>query len=408
MTAVSPTTIAPPEPDLTPDEMLRRAQSMRSVLRERQAECESLGRLPESTNKEFVTAGFYRILQPRRFGGYEFDVPAFVRVMSEVARGCPSSGWVLALTSGHTQTMAYMSEQAQAEAYASAGEFRAPFVASPSFMAKPCDGGYTLTGGWDYSSGCDIATHFLGHVLMPPAEQGAMPTVSVALIARGDFTIVDNWDVVGMRGTGSRRVVVDNVFVPAHRVAPSPLFATEAPLPCIHPNPMYRGRVLALLMMELSAVAVGIGYAALDACEDIMRNKRVNTPLSSLRFEDATYQQIFGRAAALLMTARAALYRIAEDYVALCRRQADGGEPFSDTENQGMFLVEQQIVRLAGEAVDAVFRTGGSSAGRSAEPLQRYMRDMTFLRTHMGLQHELSERGYAKLHFGLKTEGPFG
>lgn len=139
-----------------------------------------------------------------------------------------------------------------------------------------------------------------------------------------------------------------------------------------------------------------------------MRNKRVNTPLSPLRFEDATFQQIFGRAAALLMTARAALYQIAEDYMTLCRRQAGGGEPFSDTENQGLFLIEQQIVRLAGDAVDTVFRTGGSSAGKSAEPMQRYMRDMTFLRTHMGLQHELSERGYAKLHFGLKADGPFG
>jgi 3-hydroxy-9,10-secoandrosta-1,3,5(10)-triene-9,17-dione monooxygenase len=387
--------------------MLQRAIAMRPVLRERQAECEALGCLPESTNTDFIKAGFYRILQPRRFGGYEFDVPAFVRVMSEVARGCPSSGWVLALTSGHTQTMAYMSEQAQADAYGADGEFRAPFVATPSFMAKPVDGGYALTGGWDYSSGCDIATHFLGHVLVPPAEQGALPGVSIMMIDRADFTIVDNWDVVGMRGTGSRRVVVEDVFVPAHRAAPSPLFAKDV-LPCMHANPMYRGRVLALLMMELAAVAVGIGYAALDATEEVMRRKRVNTPLSTLRFEDPTFQQIFGHAAALLMTAQAALYQIAEDYMTFCRRQAGGGEPFSDTENQGLFLIEQQIVRLAGEAVDLLFRTGGSSAGKSAEPMQRYMRDMTFLRTHMGLQHELYERGYARLHFGLPAEGPMG
>ena len=135
MTAVSQTTIAPPEPDLTPEEMLRRAIEMRPVLRERQAECESLGCLPESTNSEFVKAGFYRILQPRRFGGYEFDIPTFVRVMSAVARGCPSSGWVLALTSGHTHTMSYMSEQAQVEAYASDGEFRAPFTVHPRLMS---------------------------------------------------------------------------------------------------------------------------------------------------------------------------------------------------------------------------------------------------------------------------------
>jgi 3-hydroxy-9,10-secoandrosta-1,3,5(10)-triene-9,17-dione monooxygenase len=157
--------------------------------------------------------------------------------------------------------------------------------------------------------------------------------------------------------------------------------------------------------MELAAVAVGIGDAALDTCEDIMRKKRVNTPLSPLRLEDPTFQQIFGHAAALLMTARAALLQIAEDYMTFCRRQSAGGEAFSDQENQGLFLIEQQIVRLAGEAVDLIFRTGGSSSGKSAEPLQRYMRDMTFLRTHMGLQSELYERGYARLHFGLPAEG---
>src|SRR5579862_8593717 len=86
-----------PETDLTPPEMLRRAESMRTVLRDRQALCEELGRLPEETNRDFLEAGFYRILQPRCFGGYEFNLTDFIRVMMEVARGCPESGWVLAL-----------------------------------------------------------------------------------------------------------------------------------------------------------------------------------------------------------------------------------------------------------------------------------------------------------------------
>ena len=82
----------PPEPDLTPEEMLRRDEAMRPVLRERQALCERLGRLPEETNQDFLRAGFYRVVQPRCFGGYEFTLPDFIRVMMEVARGCPESG----------------------------------------------------------------------------------------------------------------------------------------------------------------------------------------------------------------------------------------------------------------------------------------------------------------------------
>lgn len=404
MTSAPATMIAPPEPDLTPVEMLHRAQAMRPVLRERQAECEALGRLPDSTNAEFVKAGFYRILQPRRFGGYEFDLPAFVAVMTEIARGCPSSGWVLALTSGHPYLASYLSEEAQRDAYSNDGEFRAPGVFMPGAVATPREGGYVLNGGWDYSSGCDIATHFLGNAMIPSEQPGEMPALLFVLIDRKDFSIVDNWDVVGMRGTGSRRVVVKDVFVPEHRVAPSPFFTSEVLL-CTHANPMYRGGVTGLLMMELASVGLGIGLAAMDAYDDILRTKRVLSPISPLRFEDITFQQHFSRASALLLTAEAALRQIAQDYMRFARRQADGGEKFSDLVNQGLLLAEQEIVRLAAEAVEILFRTGGSSAGKASAPLQRYMRDMTFMRTHLGLQHDRAGVRYAKLHFGLPVEG---
>src|SRR3954454_24058772 len=103
-----------PEPDLSPSDVIRRASDMIPVLRQSQAECESLGRMPQATNDEFVSAGFYRILQPRRCGGCEFGLPTFARAMIEVARGCPSSGWVLALTAGHAIMLSsFFSDEAQ-------------------------------------------------------------------------------------------------------------------------------------------------------------------------------------------------------------------------------------------------------------------------------------------------------
>lgn len=82
--------------------MLDRARALRTKLRERQSVAESLGRLPDETNQDFLDAGFYRIVQPRCFGGYEFSITDFIEIMIEISRGCPESGWVLALTSGHT------------------------------------------------------------------------------------------------------------------------------------------------------------------------------------------------------------------------------------------------------------------------------------------------------------------
>src|SRR5262249_44512961 len=109
-TSLSPT-IAPPEPELTPAELLARAEALRPALRERQAATEATGRLLDETHAAFVEAGFYRTLQPRRFGGYEFPLRDFVRVMSAVSRGCPSSGWVLALTAGHPHLLGHFSER---------------------------------------------------------------------------------------------------------------------------------------------------------------------------------------------------------------------------------------------------------------------------------------------------------
>jgi 3-hydroxy-9,10-secoandrosta-1,3,5(10)-triene-9,17-dione monooxygenase len=88
--------VAQPEPGLTPKELVARADSMRATLRERQALCEELGRLPPATNDDFVKAGLYRTLQPQHFGGYEFDLPTFVKIIMAVSRGCTESGWVLA------------------------------------------------------------------------------------------------------------------------------------------------------------------------------------------------------------------------------------------------------------------------------------------------------------------------
>src|SRR2546423_1149069 len=108
---------------MTREQLVERARGMVETLRARQAECEALGRLLESTNDEFLDAGFYRILQPRRFGGYEYDLGTFARVMMEISRGCPSSGWVLALTGGHAIMLsAFFPEQAQVDVYGASGD----------------------------------------------------------------------------------------------------------------------------------------------------------------------------------------------------------------------------------------------------------------------------------------------
>jgi len=144
------------------DELVARAAAMRDTVGERQAQCEAEGRLPDETNREYVEAGFFRVLQPRRFGGFELGLETFLRIAIELSRGCPSSGWVYALTAGHAHTVTMWPEQGQVDPFGD-GEFRCPFSNLPA-RAVRADGGYRVDGWWDYGSGCDIATHFIGGV----------------------------------------------------------------------------------------------------------------------------------------------------------------------------------------------------------------------------------------------------
>jgi 3-hydroxy-9,10-secoandrosta-1,3,5(10)-triene-9,17-dione monooxygenase len=395
-----------PEPELTPARMIQRAQEMIPALRAQQAECEALGRLPDGTNAAFVDAGFYRILQPRRFGGYEFDLSTFARVMMEVARGCPSSGWVLALTAGHAIMLsAFFSEQAQIDVYGPDGEFRGPSRTPPRVTARPVEGGYVLNGDWDYVSGCDIATHVIGGIRVDNDAR-------VAVIDRSDFTIVDDWHVIGMRGTGSRRVAVEDVFVPTFRTIPPPRDAfnsRNAPGRHVHRNPMYvAGRLTSVLFEEMAAVAVGLARGALDVYERELCSSRLSLPPYSLRSEVAEYQRHFGEAWALIQVAEATALKAADDYMEFARQDAEEGIEFSDERDLQLQLLEQYATKIAGDAVDLMFRTSGTHAAQSDSMLQRYFRDMAVIKTHTAAQTDRGAESFGRVHYtgsGLPQPG---
>jgi 3-hydroxy-9,10-secoandrosta-1,3,5(10)-triene-9,17-dione monooxygenase len=157
--AAAPVTIPVPEPDLTPREIVARATAMRPALLEQQAATEERTFYSEETHREFTEAGFYRILQPRRFGGYEFDLPTYFRVVMELTRGCPSSGWCFCLAGAHVlQVSSMYSEEAQQEFFGPDGHFACASFGFPVGVAEEKDGGYILDGTWPYASGIPYST----------------------------------------------------------------------------------------------------------------------------------------------------------------------------------------------------------------------------------------------------------
>lgn len=395
--------VAVPEPGLTAQEMLKRAEALRPQLRQRQQATEEAGNISGETNAELVDAGFFRIVQPRMFGGYEFDMPTYVNVMMEIARGCPETGWVLALTSGHMFQLATFPIEGLRSVFGEHGEVRAPEVTAPPGQAVAVDGGYRVTGAWDYASGSAHATHIIVVVGITDDPQRRL---IMAIVDRDDFTIENNWNVFGMQGTGSDRVIIKDVFVPAART--KPLFMAtdgqrELPDRDLFDNPLYFGPYRTFVVGESSSVLVGAAEGALDCYEDVFRN-RTMFPVGVCRSELAEYQFNFGRCRSLIDTAKAALIQTAHQYMHVAEAIYNE-EPIDPEAERRMCLVQLEAIELAWQAVAIMFRTAGSSHAHNAAPLGRYWRNISVLRGHLAHQSDTSAINYGRVHFGLPPVG---
>ena len=382
--------IAAPEPDLTPEEMVARASKMIPILRARQVECEASGNVSEDINNELIRAGLYRIVQPRRFGGYEFDIPTFYRVMMEISRGCSETGWVLSLTAGHPIILAFFSEEGQRDVYGAAGEFRCPAGFNPPGVAVPVEGGYRITGSWVSASGIDLSTHFVTMATVQSAISHSVPAILI-MLDRNQFSTLDDWHVMGMQGTGSKSVVVKDLFVPAKRTAALKahglLTNVTLPGPRIYENPMYFGRIGAFLVGEGAAVAVGAARGALDLFEELLHTKRSQMPPYAERDKDPEYHYHYGRALSLIVTAEAALIRQGEEYMDSVRADAEGRAEFDLALEQRLSLIGLQSINLAWEALELIFRTAGTTASvRHGQPIGQFFRNIAAIRTHPILQ----------------------
>ena len=395
--------IAPPEPTLTPDEMVARAAALRPLLREKQAECERLGHVPPDVNEKLIAAGFYRTVQPRRFGGYEFDVPTFYRVMMELSRGCVETGWVVALTSGHPLLFANFPEQAQREAFGKNGDFRAPAAFGPIGTATPVDGGYRIDAAPDSASGIDGSTHFIGMASVKAEGAGAPGPMIQFILPRDQYEIIDNWQVMGMRGTGSKRVAIKDVFVPKHLTMAGAGTGVRSAEPAarsagrMYTNPMYAGRIGNFLIGESTSVAVGGARGALDIYEEILKTKKGGFPPTTVLAENPEYQAHYGKALALVSTAEAAFIRAGEEFMEYAREEAAGGAPFDAEKDQRLTIIENKCIAMAWEAVDLIYKTAGTSASaKQGTLLGRLFRNMAVMNTHPALQLDRSALAAAR------------
>ncbi|OZM81348.1 acyl-CoA dehydrogenase family protein [Pseudonocardia sp. MH-G8] len=407
----TPTAVPVPEPDLTPEAMIARAVAMREELIEEAPAGEERGGYSARLHERFTEAGFYRALQPRRYGGYELGLDTFFRLITELSHGDPGTGWSVCLASDHIFHIAsFFSEQAQEELFGTDGHFCAPHRAAPTGTADPVPGGYRVSGTWDYCSGITHATHFIATAMGPARGTDGPPVPLACVLPRGDYTVLDDWGggaTLGLQGTGSNSVRVDDVFVPEHLAEHYDWkgFAMPdggTPGYRLHRNPMYLGRSLTIYYGGLAAPVVGAARAALDEYEHMLRTRQTTVPPKVLRCESPDYQRWFGEAQSLADSALAVLVASGAGYLAAGREWERTGS-FGIAEDVRYRGMAQQAALLAAAAVDRLFTTGGTGASKRGSRLQRCFRDVAMYRTHIGAQADLHYTANARVHFGLPT-----
>jgi 3-hydroxy-9,10-secoandrosta-1,3,5(10)-triene-9,17-dione monooxygenase len=374
----------PPEPELTPAELIARAVALRPRLVEEQAACEERTYYSDELHEEFLRAGFYRIYVPRRFGGYEFDVPTFARLLIEVARGCVNTAWCMGLASAHAlQVASWWEERAQTEIFGD-GDFRCASVAAPIGPATPMDDGYELNGRVAYCSGIPFSTHYMGQAVLPGEDEHGLQRMLLFVAPESAWTMLDDWgDLLGMKGSGSQSITFEAAHIPSHwgledtRMVDVDV-SDGTPGLRLHGNPMYGGRAFGCFAITLGAIMVGAAYNALDEYESMLETKLTPLPPMIPRKLDPDYQRWYGRALAKISTAEAAVVNAAEQHMALCERFVETGEPYTYGDDQRIGSIAREVMIQAWETVQSdLFRTAGSSAGGKGQRLERIYRDMS-------------------------------
>ena len=183
------------------------------TFRDRADDAERLRVVPEASIKELEETGFFRLLQPKRFDGFEADPIDFYTAVRDIASACGSTGWVSSVVGVHPWQVALFADEAQQAVWGEDTSTRLSSSYAPTGKATVTDGGFTLSGKWSFSSGCDHCSWvLLGGLVFN--EDGNVVDFRTFMVPREKYQIVDVWNVVGLRGTGSNDIVVDEVFIP--------------------------------------------------------------------------------------------------------------------------------------------------------------------------------------------------
>jgi 3-hydroxy-9,10-secoandrosta-1,3,5(10)-triene-9,17-dione monooxygenase len=382
------------------NQVLDRVRELLPGISERAAWTDEHRVVPEQTMSELVDAGVFRMLQPKRYGGEELNPVRFYEVVRAVSAVCGSTGWVTAVVGVHPWQVGLFPEQAQDEVWGAGPDVLVSSSYAPIGRLTRVEGGYRMSGRWSFSSGCDHAQWaLLGGLVVE--EAGRPVDFLSVLVPRSDYRIVDVWDTIGLRGTGSNDVVVEDVFVPGHRVLRNYDQAhLRGPGQSVNTGPLYRLPFGAVFTTTITAPVVGAAQGCFESYVKSMRD-RVRLSLGGGRFAEDQFAQVaVARAASEIDAAVLQLDRnIDELYACASRGEEIPMELRLRTRRDQVRGTERAL-----DAIDILFKTAGGNSLRRGNPIERAWRDAHAGSVHVANDVERALAMYGKGTFGLTVE----
>ena len=380
--------------------MVARARALIPHLRDRAARTEELRRLPPETERDLHDTGLFRIVQPKRVGGSEFDYVALVDCADALGQADASVAWNFANLASHHWMLGMFDKRAQDLVWKNPDVLIASSFIFPAGRARKVDGGYVLRGSWPFSSGVDSSDwNMLASVVSSDDEADGIE-YRIFLLNKSDYKINDTWNATGLRGTGSNDVEVNDAFVAEPMtVAVSDLAGGPTPGSAVNPNALYALPVFSLFPYVLSGVALGNAQACLDDYVEVARHRASTYNRAKLGDLQSTQIKI-AEASAKIDAARVIMRSTCFEAMADAR---SGHVP--DTAAKTKLRRDGAYsVNLCTEAVSLLFSASGARGLFTTGALQRQFRDAHAINSHLAFNFDAAGTNYGRVALGLPSE----
>ncbi|NDZ78637.1 oxidoreductase [Streptomyces sp. SID10853] len=391
-----PTRAAGTSPDTEPDPgLVARAAALRPLIRERAEEGSREGRVVPDVIRALEEQGLLKLTVPHRYGGHGANSRTLVDVLAGLARGDGSTAWTAMLLNIGNWFATTWPVRVQDEIWGDNPDARCCAILAPSATARSADGGWLVSGRWPYASGSFAATHALTGFLVP--QDDGSSRAAVGLFHPGQWSIERSWFPVGMRGTGSDTVVIDEVFVPDHRIQYfDDLVAGDYATELRDTDIRSRAPFLPTGTVIFGAIQVGLGRAALDLAVERLRSKGVVGSVYTRARDSPVHQTAVAEALSKVDAAELLAHRSCRDI----DRSAVTGDYPDELARARVRNDTGTVVTLVHEAVDRLLKAAGSGSFLETSPLSRIFQDVGMAGSHVHATPAIAAEVYGRLLLG--------